>query len=466
MESATAPNPLTALGERLRQARLERGMSQETLAQPEFTKSYVSAVERGKARPSLKALELMARRLGIPLNEFLVAVPPTGSDIDIAALDEDIAYQLDHAKLLITTQRGDDALQLINTAEQEYSDYFDRLSDPTRYRFYRLRALAYLRVGEPGSARRDLDRAMVLAPQLDDSQEVERTRNALGAVFYEQDLPQQALEHHLRCAQAISDGVVKDPTLRLTIYRNLANDYWALKNTSQAIAAYKEALALLEDVNSLEQQAGIYWGISLAYKDEGDLTRAKLYAQKALTIYESAQNQVAVIAMSTNLAEIYIEQGQSAAAEQLLAHAESLLTTTADPALVGAVYTQYAALELQRDQPEQAAAYARRSVEVSAAAYAAHGTPGDQQARANTVRTYARALSVAAGVAERQGDRAEADRLFQQALDLVNQTEYAETSYDITFAYADVLSARGQHQQAALHYRAAAQGRQYRPATD
>ena len=55
MEPIVETNPLSTLGDRLRQARLGRGMSQEALAQPEFTKSYVSAVERGKARPSLKA---------------------------------------------------------------------------------------------------------------------------------------------------------------------------------------------------------------------------------------------------------------------------------------------------------------------------------------------------------------------------------------------------------------------------
>ena len=106
---------------------------------------------------------------------------------------------------------------------------------------------------------------------------------------------------------------------------------------------------------------------------------------------------------------------------------------------------------------------ARRSLEVIAASYGEPGRPGDQQARANTVRCYALALSAAASVAEQQGDPAEADRLFRQALDLVHQTEYAETSYEITFAYADVLSARGDHKQAALYYRAAAQGRPYQP---
>ena len=231
----------------------------------------------------------MARRLGVPLNEFLIATPPSGADVDVAAMEEDLTYQLDHAKLLITTEQGDEALRLIDAAQQEYSPYFEQFSTETRYRFYRLRALAYLRVNEPGSARPDLDRAITLAQQLEDPQELERARNALGVVFCQQDLPQQALEHHRLCLRAIHEGVIKDPTFRLNIYRNLANDYWALKDTPQAIAAYKEALALLEDTSSLEQQAGVYWGLSLAYKDEGDITRAMLYAQKALTIYEAAE---------------------------------------------------------------------------------------------------------------------------------------------------------------------------------
>jgi tetratricopeptide (TPR) repeat protein len=464
MESVVETNPLSALGDRLRQARLARGMSQEALAQPEFTKSYVSAVERGKARPSLKALELMARRLGVPVNEFLLAVPVGDSGTDVAALDEDLAYQLDHAKLLITTQRGDEALQIINAAEQEYLSYFDRFSTETRYRFYRLRGLAYLRVGEPGSARPDLDRALTLAGQLDDPQEAERARNALGVVFYEQDLPQQALEHHRLCLRAIHEGVVKDPTLRLMIYGNLANDYWALKDTTQAIDAYKEALKILEDIGNLDQQAAIYWGLSMAYKDSGDLSRAKLYAAKALTIYEVAQNQSAIAAISTNLAEIFIEQHQHEEAQQLLNRAQTALAQAPDTVRESVLYTHYATLYLEQGQVDEAAAAAQHSMELSAALYDDQTTGKDAQARAHIVRTYALALSTCGRIAEQQGDQAEADRLFQQALDKVGQTEYAETRHEIIFTYADLLSARGEHQKAASYYRAAAQGRQYRPA--
>src|SRR6476661_3793757 len=113
----TPRSTLESLGQRLRQARQERHMSQEKLAQPEFTKSYVSAVERGKARPSLKALELMSRRLGIPMNELLHAAPPAEDLPDLPALQADLSYELDCAQMLINTNQADEALRRINAAE-------------------------------------------------------------------------------------------------------------------------------------------------------------------------------------------------------------------------------------------------------------------------------------------------------------------------------------------------------------
>src|SRR3954468_19881969 len=117
-QQVESPSALAVLGQRIRAARHERGMSQENLAQPEFTKSYVSAVERGKARPSLKALELMSRRLGIPMPELLTGVPDVVDTLDLAALEEDIEYQLDCARRAIDTGQGGEALRLIAVAEE------------------------------------------------------------------------------------------------------------------------------------------------------------------------------------------------------------------------------------------------------------------------------------------------------------------------------------------------------------
>jgi transcriptional regulator with XRE-family HTH domain len=453
---------LTTLGARLRAARLQRGMSQEALAQPEFTKSYVSAVERGKARPSLKALELMARRLDIPMSELLAA-PHNGENApDLNLLEEDFSYQLDVANHLIETLQADEALRRLNAAERQHETYLPQMSTRARFRLYYLRARAYVRLIEPATARAELGTAMSLAQELEDAEAVERVRNMIGAAFYQQDMPRLALEQHEQCLRAIQSGTVKDLNLRLNIFTNLANDYWALDDVEQAIGVYHESLKLLDDINNLERQSGIYWGLSLAYQKAGDLDRAKLYAAQALTIYEASNNLTAAARMSINLAAILIARQEFAEAERLLDRARTLLQPTGNEIALSMVYEHYAELELKRQQLDAAAQYAAEGLQLSEGVFQ-HGRAGDAQARANTIRTYARALRVAGLVAEARQQAEVADQRFAQAIELVHDSN-DETARDIELAYADLLVARGAHEQASQHYRAALQ-RRARPAT-
>src|SRR2546427_10307703 len=59
------------VGAKLREARLARKFTQSKLARPDFSVSYVSAIERGQIHPSLRALEIFAQRLGISSSDLL-----------------------------------------------------------------------------------------------------------------------------------------------------------------------------------------------------------------------------------------------------------------------------------------------------------------------------------------------------------------------------------------------------------
>ncbi|MFL5734607.1 MAG: helix-turn-helix domain-containing protein [Chloroflexia bacterium] len=457
------------VGRRIRQARQERGLTQEALAGPEFTKGYVSALERGTVRPSLKALQVFARRLNVEIVDLLTARDETDAGPELRAAEEDLNQQLNYARMLIGTGQFDEAFQLIRDAEESAKPYRDRLPARVLYRVPLLRGLAYLKLSQPEQARPQLDEALDAARG--DLEAEAATRNLLGVAYYQMEQPQMALEHHLEGLSAVQTGAVQDPSLRLGIYRNLAQDYWAHNEPAQATGIYEEALKTLDDLNDLQRQAGVLWGLATTFKAAGDWPRARHYSSRALHIRKASEDRGAAATICMTLAELFITEGRYEEARQLLQRAEGFLQGTGDQVLLSNLYYDYADLARKQGDLEQATRHITASIRLiegvvkgsQAPEAGRRGRRGshDRQARkleqANTVRTYSEALHVAALIEEAQGHSKAADDLFRQALDQVGQTGSAETIHTINFSYGDVLKQRGDYERAVEYFQAAAQ---------
>lgn len=59
------------LSQKLKQARLDAGLSQKALCGDRITRNMLSQIENGSARPSMDTLRFLARQLGKPLSYFL-----------------------------------------------------------------------------------------------------------------------------------------------------------------------------------------------------------------------------------------------------------------------------------------------------------------------------------------------------------------------------------------------------------
>lgn len=81
--------PQTAtLGSRIRELRVRAGLTQAELGSP-MTRSFVSAVEHGRAIPSLPALLLISARLGVPVGDLLEQLEWTWRDTYTGIHDAD-----------------------------------------------------------------------------------------------------------------------------------------------------------------------------------------------------------------------------------------------------------------------------------------------------------------------------------------------------------------------------------------
>lgn len=61
----------TTIGEKIRQLRISKGMTQSQLAGEHITKSMLSQIENGKAQPSMGSLHYLAQQLGLEVSQLL-----------------------------------------------------------------------------------------------------------------------------------------------------------------------------------------------------------------------------------------------------------------------------------------------------------------------------------------------------------------------------------------------------------
>ncbi len=107
-----------SLGEKLRQARLEAGLSQKALCGDTITRNMLSQIENGSARPSMDTLRVLAGRLKRPLSYFLedaplpAPTPPLWEGIQL----------LEQTRKLLEAGRSADALHTLALAEEKLTD--------------------------------------------------------------------------------------------------------------------------------------------------------------------------------------------------------------------------------------------------------------------------------------------------------------------------------------------------------
>jgi tetratricopeptide (TPR) repeat protein len=349
------------------------------------------------------------------------------------------------------------ALELVKIAEAGASPYTGCLPSRLVFRPPFLRGMAHLRCTDPAPAVAELRHALILAGEDPLAQTV--VRNLLGVSYYLLARPIEALRQHLHCFEAVEQDIAKDLSLRQNILRNLANDYWALNDVTQAICTYRKALRIASDLNDASNQAYLFWALAMAYRAANDQSLAKFYARRGIRLYEELDQHSNTALVSLQLIELLLREDKYDEVEELLAKTETNLSGTGNNVLLCKLHYNRADLLRRRGHLERAAQEAEHALALIRQDPEQHRSRKRKPvvySQLHIVRTHAMALRAAALVAEAQGHQDRADTFFTRAAGLAGEIELIELVHTIAFSYADVLKARSNYKSAVEHYRLAA----------
>src|SRR3954447_8667046 len=267
-----------SIGQRLRRLRHERGLSQRELSSPGVSYAYISRIEAGARRPSVKALRMLARKLGVSADYL-----ETGSEI-----------------------RDTDERELrIADAELEL-----RLAD------------------QPGEAEQKLEGLRDAAVAAGDVVAASRAKIALGLAAAAAGRNADAIE---RLETGLELSPVS-PSARPDVFATLGRAYAATSRSDKAVEVFERSLREVEQDAPEDAAAQIRFTtyLSFALTDMGDLERAQSVLDAALENADALTDAYSRVRLYWGLARLNDLQGRPAAALDHVRRAIALLDVTDD----------------------------------------------------------------------------------------------------------------------------------------
>jgi tetratricopeptide (TPR) repeat protein len=435
IETANVGRAVAArVGSNIREVRTKLGLTQAQLAAPEFSISYISAIERGKIRPSLKALSILAKRLDVPLTFLLEGSPAGAAEARAVGYspadsgpDQRIDVDLLQAGVLIQQQKYQEAAELLAPIQPE------RITTDQVYRLFVLQGQIHLGLNEFQEAVVDLRAAVTQGEGLNDIESTERARNLLGKAYFSLYNYTLAMENHLRSYTAIEQGQIKDPIFALEVFSNLANDYFRHGDLEKAVTFYHKAIATLEEMDRDSQSfAEKYVEIGQAYKSAGRLAMARDYITRSLALYEMRDEQRLVGLTHQQLGKTLEKQNDLDDAEKEYREAITIEEELKDDVAASICHTSLAELLLKRGEEKEAEEEAQNAL-----AFAK---------KSEDVVTQGQALMALAQIRHDAKDYAAADQLFTEALGLLDTADAHEIAAAAYSRYANLLEQRNEVQ--------------------
>jgi tetratricopeptide (TPR) repeat protein len=418
----------------IREARLSAGMSLAQVAGTELTRAAVHQVETGKCRPSLRTLEVIARRLGKPASSFLAEngkVRGKGPE-----RIRRVEGSLDVLERL--AERGAHA-EVVAMAEQLLSQAADACTEAS---LHFLIGRSHVHLNEAAAALEHLNEARGLFRALADRWMEVECLDWQATALWQQDDPtalsmaEQALVECRRLEPS-------PPEAEARILRHIGMMLVGRGELARARKAYEASIEAAGNTLNLGYMARTYEDLSGVYHALGQLSKALGYMHQARALYRMERNAFALARSEGNLGELLMRQGDLEAAERhmrsSLAQRESLMLERAGRSHVlwtlGELYLVRGDLEKARELLDEAEQTALEEAE---------GVP------------LAHSRRIRAHLELREGNFVAARASFESAIEQFHQLGMATYEHVCRSECAEFLEQQGERDAALEHWKNAA----------
>lgn len=421
-EAATkVQQPLTSeadatLGQRVRAARKALGLSQSQLAGAELTKGFISQLESGLVRPSIKSLQLIASRLGRSVDYFL-------ADATIPAAKR-IGYHLYAAVAAAESERWEDAEREAQTGLALEPSGRERAT------FMRVQAAAALEREDTKSAFDIVAEAVELLALPADADEMAELLFVRGNAYMTLGQLDAAAESFERSRSVLEKHEVLEPRLRARALVAAATCYRRLKRTAHAATTYERALAISTRTEETVLAARSYMGLAASLYDSGELDGAIVNYERALDLFVRASDARFELSALRSLADMHLEQGDLAEASALAERAIRRAEQVGEAGWAAAAQVVLASAALIGGRADEALRLGTEAAEIL-------DPVKDGLHRGG-------ALRVIGASREALGDRTGADEAYRAGIEAYRSLGHQAGLSGVAAEYAKVLRARGE----------------------
>jgi tetratricopeptide (TPR) repeat protein len=340
------------IGQRLRRLRLERGLSQRELAGPGVSYAYISRIEAGARRPSVKALRTLAPKLGVTV-EYL----ETGSDLrDIDERELRLAEAELQLRLDPDTRDAEAALRAVLDEAERSGDRGSAI------RAHIALGLAAARHGDHTGAVGHLERAIGETPvPLTTRPDV---YSALGRAYAATGAPQRAVELFERCLADVQAEPEADAAAEVRFATELSYALADMGELDRAHSALEDALARSEDFADPYTRIRLYWSLGRLAARQGHAADALASFRRAVALLEATEDTLHLARSHLSCAWILNASGRAAEATPHLEVAERLFGHTPDALDLAYLRTEQAKQAVQLGNADDGVARAEDALRV------------------------------------------------------------------------------------------------------